>query len=115
MNQTPCLILGGVTLLLAACATTPLTPFPPTHPASPEAQEAPIAPFRNSLSSDEATKKSNDLLAAAEKGTLAPPSAQSSDMSDMPGMNMGNKPSPTPAKGANDMPGMNMGGKNENQ
>ena len=37
--------------------------------------------------SDEATKKSNDLLVAAEKGTLTP-SAQSRDMSDMPGMKM---------------------------
>lgn len=89
MNQTPRLILGSVALLLAACATTPLTPFPPAHPASPEAQEAPIAPFRNSLASDEATQKSKDLLAAAEKGTLTPPPAQSNDMSDMPGMNMG--------------------------
>ena len=89
MNQTLCLILGSATLLLVACATTPLTSFPANHPASPEAQEAPIAPSRNSLVSDEATKKSNDLLAAAEKGTLTPPPAQSSDMSDMPGMNMG--------------------------
>ena len=114
MIQTLRLIVGSVTLLLAACATTPLTPFPSTHPASPEAQEAPITPFRNSLASDEATKKSTDLLAAAEKGTLTPPPAQSSDMADMPGMNMGNKPSPTP-KDAKSMPGMNMGGKNENQ
>ena len=89
MNQTLCLILGSATLLLVACATTPLTPFPANHPASPEAQEAPTAPSRNRLVSDEATKKSNDLLAAAEKGTLTPPPAQSSNMSDMPGMNMG--------------------------
>jgi hypothetical protein len=89
MNQTLYLILCGATLLLEACATTPLTPFPASHPASPEAQEAPAAPSRNSIMSDEATKKSNDLLAAAEKGTLSPPPAQSSDMSDMPGMNMG--------------------------
>ena len=88
MNQTLCLILGSATLLLVACATTPLTPFPANHPASPEAQEAPTAPSRNRLVSDEATKKSNDLLAAAEKGTLTP-SEQSSDMSDMPGMKMG--------------------------
>jgi hypothetical protein len=86
MKQTPRLILGGVTLLLAACATAPLTPFPPSHPASPEAQETTRSPFRNSLAPDEATKRSNDLLAAAEKGTLTPPSTQSSDM---PGMNMG--------------------------
>jgi hypothetical protein len=39
--------------------------------------------------SDEATKKSNDLLAAPESGTLTQPPAQSSDMSDMHGMNMG--------------------------
>jgi hypothetical protein len=50
----------------------PADPFPANHPASPEAQEAPIAPSRNSLVSDEATKKSNDLLAAAERGTLHP-------------------------------------------
>jgi hypothetical protein len=75
--------------LLIACATTPLTPFPANHPASPEAQEAPIAPSRNRLVSDEATKKSNDLLAAPESGTLTQPPAQSSDMSDMHGMNMG--------------------------
>jgi hypothetical protein len=89
MNQPQCLILGSATLLLVACATTPLTPFPTNHPASPEAQEAPIAPSRNRLVSDEATKKSNDLLAAPESGTLTPPPAQSGDMSDMPGMNMG--------------------------
>ena len=89
MNQPQCLILGSATLLLVACATTPLTPFPTNHPASPEAQEAPIAPSRNRLVSDEATKKSNDLLAAPESGTLTPPPAQSSGMSDMPGMYMG--------------------------
>ena len=88
MNQTLRLILCSATLLLEACATTPLTPFPASHPASPEAQEAPAAPSRNSLVSDEATKKSNNLLAAAERGTLTPPPAPSNDMSDMPGMNM---------------------------
>ena len=89
MNQTLCVILGSAALLLVACATAPLTPFPATHPASPEAQEAPIGPFRNSLVSDNATKKSNDLLAAAEKGTPTPPPAQSSDMHEMPSMKMG--------------------------
>ena len=89
MNQTLCLTLGSATLLLVACATTPLTPFPANHPASPEAQEAPIASSRNRLVSDAATKRSNDLLAASESGTLTPPPAQSSSMSDMPGMNMG--------------------------
>src|SRR4029077_3652744 len=86
MNQTLCLILCSATLLLEACATTPLIPFPPSHPASPKAQEAPAAPSRNSLVSDEVTKKSNDLLAGAERGTAHTPS---SDMSDMPSMNMG--------------------------
>jgi hypothetical protein len=89
MNQNLCLILSSATLLLVACATTPLAPFPTNHPASPEAEEAPITASRNRLVSDEATKKSNDLLAASERGTLTPPSAQSSSMSDMPGMNMG--------------------------
>src|SRR4029077_9852348 len=84
MNQTLCLILCSATLLLEACATTPLTPFPASHPASPKAQEAPAAPSRNSLVSDEATKKSNDLLSAAERGTAHTAHAPSSDMSDMP-------------------------------
>jgi hypothetical protein len=48
-----------------------------------------MATSRHRLVSDEAAKKSNDLLVAAEKGTLTPPPAQSSNMSDMPGMNMG--------------------------
>ena len=39
--------------------------------------------------SDEATKRSNDLLAAPKRGTLTPSPAQFSNMSDMPGMNMG--------------------------
>jgi len=86
MKQIPRLILGGVTLLLAACAITPLTPFPSSHPASPEAPEAAVAPLQNRLAPDEATKRSNELLIAAEKGAPTPPSTQSSDM---PGMNMG--------------------------
>lgn len=86
MRKIPRLVLGGVTLLLAACATTPLTPFPSSHPASPEAAEATIVPFQDRLAPDEATKRSNALLEAAEKGTPASPSNQTNDMQ---GMNMG--------------------------
>lgn len=102
-------------LFLGACATTPLPPFPSSHPASPEAQEAPRRPFQNTLTSDEATKKSDELLAAAENGTLTPAPAEPMDMSPMPGMDMSgmkmNKPSASsPSKDSNAMPGMKMGG-----
>ncbi|MGA9576987.1 MAG: hypothetical protein WBV90_05155, partial [Terrimicrobiaceae bacterium] len=62
-------------------ATTPLTPFPPTHPASPEAPEASEPPARPKLSSDDATRATNDLLKGAEH-----PASPSDSMQNMPAM-----------------------------
>jgi hypothetical protein len=71
----------AVVALLTGCATTPLPPFPRTHPASPEAPEASAPPARPSLSSDEATRTTNDLLKGTEQ-----PTTPSDSMQNMPGM-----------------------------
>jgi hypothetical protein len=71
----------AVVALLTGCATTPLPPFPPTHPASPEAPEASAPPARPKLSSDEATRITNDFLKGAEQ-----PTTPSDSLQNMPGM-----------------------------
>ncbi|HEY8899097.1 MAG TPA: hypothetical protein VIM61_01595 [Chthoniobacterales bacterium] len=77
------LFLLGVALALSACAVTSLPKLPPTHPASPDAAPAPVRP-RDSLSADEATCTTDELLSTGPSST--PPDSGSDNMSDMPGM-----------------------------
>ncbi len=61
------LTLFAVTVLLAACAMTPLPPPTAASPASPEAPEGAHVARQTSLRADETTRKSRALLSAAQK------------------------------------------------
>lgn len=74
-------VAGIFTMLLTGCATTsvqPLPQLPPTHPASPDAPQAVIRRQNATLSDDEATRKTSELLGGTRK--------VDSSMPDMPGM-----------------------------
>jgi len=75
------------TLLLAACAVTPLQTPPATHPASPQAAEAPARPSTGQLALDEPTQTTKTLLSDSTKPEPAQPQDSGmSDMGNMPGM-----------------------------
>ncbi len=80
MMPQPLAFLLGVTLLLTACAATPLQPLPATHPASPQAAEAPVHRSSENLQEDVLVRTTRQLLNGNGQ-------SQPQGMSDMPGMN----------------------------
>lgn len=73
-----------ISLLLVACAVTPLPPLPLTHPASAQAPEATVRTSSTNLKIDAATRTTQQLLSSSQ-----PPSSDKgmSDPSSMPHMN----------------------------
>ena len=65
MTRLPILIAAAA--LLAACAGTHPTPVTVDSPASPDAPEGARVRRQTSLSADETTRKSAELLSAAKK------------------------------------------------
>ncbi|HZJ16719.1 MAG TPA: hypothetical protein VFD27_16825 [Chthoniobacteraceae bacterium] len=64
------LLLTGTLGLLAGCATPPLI-LDSSHPASMDAPEAATKPARSSLRSDEATRRTRELLKQREEQATA--------------------------------------------
>jgi hypothetical protein len=54
-------------LLLAGCAATPAPPLAATHPANPDAPAGARIARQTTLRSDDATRKSHELLSASKK------------------------------------------------
>jgi hypothetical protein len=76
--------------ILTGCAMAPQPPLNADNPASPYAPEAIEHALRNSLATDDLTKKTHQLLARANK------------QQDQP------SPSPPPPPQTDQMPGMRM-------
>ena len=116
MNRYSILLI--VLSVLAGCATAPPPPLTADNPASPSAPEATVRPLRNALGVDDLTRKSRRILAqAAEQqqrwDQSGPVSGdqQGQRTQNMPGMQMPQQPSPTPARQKDEMdqmPGMKM-------
>jgi hypothetical protein len=73
------LVLGAVSIVLSACASTRLADIPQTHPASPAAQEAPVAPRSYDLKPDQATAQTRELLAVQKDKEANPSKSQESE------------------------------------
>ena len=86
MNQA-CLLLI-VFAFLVSCATTTAPPATADNPASPLATEAKWRPLPNSLSADDLTRKTRQILASGGTQHEQPSPTQPSEMGQIPGMKM---------------------------